>query len=178
MLNAFSLFRVLSTVILGATFLSGCSVQPLYDDDGVVKEWGNNRKNRAEGYCNISIAPIPNRDGQKLCSYLRDYMRNISSSKMHLNVDLTLKEKSFALDSVGGAHRILATYIAKVTLIRDSDKKSILDRTFSVSNTYNIARAQGEVMLSLYGRNDFVLLKELAKRITEGVKLGVISSKK
>lgn len=156
-------------VVCGAALLllSGCAVRPLYYDG----EEGITQKGSGKDYGNISVASIPNRDGQKLRSYLRDYLRNVRSPKMHLKIDLELKEKSFALDSAGGAHRILATYIAKATLTRDSDKKVVLERTFTASNTYNIARAQGEVILSLYGRNDFVLLKELAKRVGEQVSI-------
>lgn len=174
--SAFSSF--IFVVVMGAT-ISGCTVRPLYDDDELSVNLESNSKSKnntnSTDYGNIAISPIPNRDGQKLRSYLRDHLRNVRSSKMYLKVDLDLKEKSFALDSSGGAHRILATYNAHVILSQYDNKKNVMERTFSVSNTYNIARAQGEVMLSLYGRNDFVLLKELARRICEGIKMSLIN---
>ena len=48
-----------------------------------------------------------------------------------------------------------------------------MDKNISVSTTYNIARAQGEVMLSLYGRINSALLKELARRIVENIKMNL-----
>lgn len=171
-----SVSGTLFATICGAALLlmPGCTVRPLYYDGEEDTAKRGAAKRSDEDYGNISIASIPNRDGQKLRSYLRDYLRNVRSPKMHLKVDLELKEKSFALDSKGGAHRILATYIAKATLTKDSDHSIVFERTFTASNTYNIARAQGEVMLSLYGRNDFVLLKELARRVGEGIKISVV----
>lgn len=136
-------------------------MRPLYEDAT------SNRESST-----IKVDVIPNRDGQKLRSYLLDYLRDVqfTQEKMRLSTALSLYEKAFALDSSGYAHRLLSTYTAHVTL-RNSSRKIIMDRSVSVSTQYNIAQTQGEVMLSLYGKNNSGMLKELARRIVENIKM-------
>ena len=143
-------------------FLAGCSVRPLYEDATT-----SNGEQSA-----IKVDVIPNRDGQKLRSYLLDYLRDVqfTQEKMRLSTSLGLYEKSFALDSSGYSHRLLSTYTAHITL-RNSDRKVIMNKTISVSTQYNIAQTQGEMMLSLYGRNNSGMLKELAHRIVENIRM-------
>ena len=122
----------------------------------------------------IKVDVIANRDGQKLRSYLIDYLRDISftNRKLRLTVTLSTVAKSFALDHKGAAHRLLSTSTAKV-ILKDENKKVIMDKNVSMSTSYNIARAQGEVMLSLYGRINSALLKELARRIVENIRMNL-----
>ncbi len=153
-----------AAVFLALLVISGCSVKPLYDDatscDGKSSS--------------IKVDVIANRDGQKLRSYLIDYLRdiNFTDRKLRLTVKLSTVAKSFALDHKGEAHRLLSTSTAKV-ILRDENKKVIMDKNISMSTSYNIARAQGEVMLSLYGRMNAALLKELARRIVENIRINL-----
>lgn len=156
--------RFLCSVIFLTLFISGCSVRPLYDDATSCNE----KPSR------IKVDVIANRDGQKLRSYLIDYLRdiNFTDQKLRLTVTLSTIEKSFALDDTGAAHRLLSTSTAKV-ILKNENKKIIMDKNVSMSTTYNIARAQGEVMLSLYGRINSALLKEFARRIVESIKMNL-----
>lgn len=153
------------SAIFFALFISGCSVRPLYDDATA----GDENKPST-----VKVDIIANRDGQKLRSYLLDYLRDIqfTNQKLRLIVTLSTVEKSFALDNAGGAHRLLSTSTAKV-ILKNENKKIIMDKNISISTTYNIARAQGEVMLSLYGRINPALLKELARRIVESIRINL-----
>ncbi len=153
-----------AAAFLALLVISGCSVRPLYD--GATSCDGKSSS--------IKVDVIANRDGQKLRSYLIDYLRDISFTdrKLRLTVTLSTVEKSFALDNTGAAHRLLSTSTAKV-ILRDENKKVIMDKNISMSTSYNIARAQGEVMLSLYGRMNSALLKELARRIVENIRMNL-----
>lgn len=163
MCNYNKFFRA-AAFFLALLVISGCSVRPLYDDatscDGKPSS--------------IKVDVIANRDGQKLRSYLIDYLRdiNFTDRKLRLTVTLSTVEKSFALDNTGAAHRLLSTSTAKV-ILKDENKKVIMDKNISMSTSYNIARAQGEVMLSLYGRINSALLKELARRIVENIRINL-----
>lgn len=156
--------RFLCSAIFLALFISGCSVRPLYDDATSCNEKPSS----------IKIDVIANRDGQKLRSYLLDYLRdlNFTDQKLRLTVALSTVEKSFALNGTGVAHRLLSTSTAKV-ILKNENKKIIMDKNISISTTYNIAHAQGEVMLSLYGRMNSALLKELARRIVENIRMNL-----
>lgn len=145
--------------------ISGCSVRPLYDNDTVSS---------SDSHCSIKVDTIANRDGQILRSYLINYLKDIkfTTRKLHLAVSLNTVEKPFAFDITGRGHRLLSTCNAKVTLT-DENQKIIVDKIISISTTYNIASTQGEVMLSLYGRTNSVLLKQLAHRIIENIKMSL-----
>ncbi|MBR1734703.1 MAG: hypothetical protein IJ730_04565 [Alphaproteobacteria bacterium] len=136
-------------------------MRPLYENDSSNGESSS-----------IKVDMISNRDGQRLRSFLLDYLRDIqfTHEKMRLTTTLTLSEKSFAHDDSGYAHRLLSTYTAKV-ILRDKNKKIIMDKNISSSTTYNIAQAQGEMILSLYGKDNSPLLKELARKIVENIKI-------
>ena len=136
-------------------------MRPLYENDSSNGESSS-----------IKVDMISNRDGQRLRSFLLDYLRDIqfTHEKMRLTTTLTLSEKSFAHDDSGYAHRLLSTYTAKV-ILRDKNKKIIMDKNISSSTTYNIAQAQGEMILSLYGKDNSALLKELARKIVENIKI-------
>lgn len=157
-------YQTLSAVVV-STFLSGCSVRPLYED---AVSGGDERA------ASITVDIIANRDGQKLRLYLQQALRDIqfTNKKMRLTVTLTLTNKTFALDTDGYAKRLLSTYEANIVL-KDDEGRKIIDKNISSSVTYNIAQTQGEVMLSLYGRNNSAFLKEIARRIVESIRMAL-----
>jgi hypothetical protein len=79
-------------------------------------------------------------------------------------------EKPFAFATDGNAKRVRSTYTADVVL-KDEKGAVVFKRLISAFASSNISSAQGEVILSLYGRNSKSLLKELSSRIVESLKV-------
>jgi hypothetical protein len=93
--------------------------------------------------------------------------------KCRLDVKLSGSERQFAISSDGNAKRVQFVYVADTTLL-DSDNKSVIFHTpISVSTSYNISYSHGEVLLSLYGRHNDALLRELCDRIVENIKMAL-----
>ena len=140
---------------------AGCSIRPLYDFDSC-----KNRKN------NIYVSNIANREGQKLRLFLQNNFRDLTfvKEKYYLFVDLKVDETPFAIANDGDAQRLKITYIADF-MLKNSDNKIIISKKISLSSNRNISTIQGDVMLSLYGGNNDHVLKELAGRIIESIKM-------
>jgi hypothetical protein len=137
---------------------------------------------------------IAERDGQKLRSYLVDTFNdmNFINKKCRLTIKLHQYEKPFAISNDGTAKRVSLIYVAAVTL-QDRDggnggsrgnngggnssggggNNIIMKKDISVSTSYNIAHSHGEVTLSLYGRHNDALIKELCHRIVENVRMAL-----
>ncbi|MDR2107774.1 MAG: hypothetical protein LBO73_04655 [Holosporaceae bacterium] len=115
---------------------------------------------------------IAERDGQKLRNFITDSVRDLGLAQKHyrLTIKPIYSEKPFAMSSDGNATRIMISYVADVTL-RNEKGEVIFNRPISIFTGSNIANAQGEVILSMYGRNNSVLLKELSDRIIESVRM-------
>jgi hypothetical protein len=144
---------------------AGCSVKPLYMHDS---------ESSTKKPCDIYVDVIAGRDGQKLRSHLMDSFRDIrfSRKKCRLSVNIMGYEKSFAIAKDGAAKRVLFTYDAYIVL-RDNTNKVIFKRKVSTSTSYNIAHSHGEVTLSLYGRHNDALLKDLCNKIVENIKMSL-----
>jgi hypothetical protein len=144
----------------------GCSVRPLYQTSHET----------TGGTAGIDIDIIAEREGQKLRMYLVDTLRDISISPklahrhLRLKIDLSSSEKQYAFSTDGNAKRVKFSYVAHV-LLSNENRKNLLDRKISVSVGYNISHSQGEISLSIYGRNNETLLKELANKILENLKM-------
>jgi hypothetical protein len=147
----------------------GCSVKPLYDD---YKVEGCSSCAGSRGNPNIEVDVISERSGQELRGFIQDSLRDLdfAGRKYRLKIELTYVEKPFAYATDGTAKRIRSTYSADVVL-KDEKGAVVFQRTVSVSFGSNVANAQGEVILSLYGRNNKAALRELAERIVESVKV-------
>lgn len=143
-------------------FFCGCTVRPLYEQAPIFGE------STDSSLSNIDVDVIAERDGQKLRSYLIGMLRDIRFAKQHCRLTVTLSshEKQFALSIDGNAKRVLCIYDAHV-ILRDDEGKILLNDKVSASTSYNISHAHGEVTLSLYGRHNDHLIKELGYRIIE-----------
>ena len=150
-------------LLLSLFFFAGCSVRPLYD----TEHWSSEVQ-----HGNISVDIIAERDGQKLRSYLIDTFRDIRFAKKKYRLTMTLKntEREFAIARDGNAKRTLFTYTAHIVLF-DEDGKTIIKRDIAASTSYNIEHSHDEIVLSLFGRHNDHLLKELAHRIVESVRM-------
>jgi hypothetical protein len=126
---------------------------------------------------------------------------NFSSKKYVLHIELSKSEKPFAFSDNEEARRVFFTYKADAKLIDvtangeaiaidfdnpldDGNLKiakkitthkapSLPTKNIQVvtSTTYNIFHPNGRVLLSLYGRHNNALLRELAYRIVEHIKV-------
>ncbi|GHU11326.1 hypothetical protein FACS189449_02550 [Alphaproteobacteria bacterium] len=150
--------------------LWGCSVRPLYYTSPDAKD--------ANTSCPIDVDVIAGREGQKLRSYLLDTLRDIKishkSANKHFRLKITLvpSEKRYAFSTDGDAKRVLFSYVAHARLL-DENKNVLMNRQISVSISYNISHSHGEVSMSIYGRNNEALIKELSYKILENVKMVV-----
>jgi hypothetical protein len=149
-------------------------VKPLYD--GAPLSYSEVRGTDAIGAGNIYVDVIAERAGQKLRSHLVDALRDIKfvRKKYRLGIILDQKEKPFAFSADGNAKRVFFIYSANVVLTNEEGKK-LSERNISASTSYNIAHTQGEVGVSLYGRYNDALLKELSCRIIENIKTVLIN---
>lgn len=138
---------------------AGCSIRPLYDSS------------LAAGSGAIFVESISEREGQVLRGYLQNGLDslNVSKHRYVLSVDLKISEKAFAIADDGNARRVFVVYSANIDL-KDENHDSVLKRTVTSTTSNNVSSAQGEVVLSLYGRNSNAVLKELSARIIENIK--------
>lgn len=138
----------------------GCSARPLYQNGD------------SDGAQSIDVDVIAERDGQKLRGMILDSLRDvaITSGKYRLTVGLGYTEKLFAYATDGNAKRVQVCYVADV-ILRDKKGKIIFRRPVSVYSNVNIATDAGSILLSLHGRNNSALLKELSARIIENLKV-------
>jgi hypothetical protein len=151
--------------IVAFLLMVACSIKPLYEE--------SSHANKKTSFCDVDVAVIAERDGQKLRSYLVDTLRDIRflSKKYRLVVKLSNSELQFAISSDGNAKRVLFIYTADVKLYDDLAKHVVLQKQLSVSTTNNVAYSHGEVIISLYARHNSALLKELSHRIVENIKM-------
>ncbi len=144
-------------------FCIGCTVRPLYNVDD--KNVGM-----------IDVEVIAEREGQKLREYLRSDFRDLQFVKQRyvLSTTMSVTEKPFAFADDGNAKRVLISYTANIVL-KDENRNPIFKKAVSVSMSSNISSAQGEVVLSLYGRNNAAALRELSRRITENIRMFLLN---
>lgn len=138
---------------------TGCLIRPLYDSSP------------ASGGGAVFVESISEREGQVLREYLQSGLDslNVSKHRYVLSVDLNISEKAFAVAEDGNARRVFVIYSAHIDL-KDENYDSVLKRTVTSTTSNNVSSAQGEVFLSLYGRNSNAVLKELSARIIENIK--------
>jgi len=125
----------------------------------------------------LEVDVIAERDGQKLRGFIMDSFRDLqlhANKKYRLSVRLEYVEKPCAFTTDGNAKRVRMSYIANLTL-KNEKGECVFTHPVSISSSSNISSAQGEVVFSLYGRNNHALLKELGNRIVENVKVFVAS---
>ncbi len=146
-------------------FCGGCSIQPLYK-----LEAKSDCRNR------IYVDVIPEKSGQMLRGYLQDLIRDlyISDEQYVLSVTLVENDIPYALADDCNAQRLRINLIANVVL-KDSKEKDIVSTSISESTSRNIASAQGDVLLSMYDRVNGPMLKNLAFRIVENLKVALKS---
>ena len=147
-------------------------MHPLYDSPTPLNKSIGAQAEKAGVYVDV----IAERDGQKLYGYLCDLIRDLDlwgdRAPYRLTVSLSKNEVPYALDDGGNAQRLRVTFIAKVVL-RDKQAAVILDTPITASITRNIASASGDILMSMYGSNNDSLIKELAFRIIENVKISL-----
>lgn len=162
------LFKKFFLIIL-FLFSFGCSFSPLYSGSGD----DNNNKNIKVGVI------VAGKDGQKLRGFLIDAFRDILISKKNYNLEVELRkeEKTYALNEWGNATRVMFFYIAQIKFLDSLSHKVLLEKELQVYNTYNISD-RGDVLLAMYGNMNVGLLKELASKIAENIKMVIDTSEK
>jgi hypothetical protein len=120
----------------------------------------------------IDVDVIAERDGQKLRSCILDLLRDLkfSDKRYRLTVVLKYEEKTFAIATDGNARRVQLSYTANVVL-KNEKGEVVYSGLIPVYTSSNISSAQGEVVLSLYARNNGALLKELGNRVVESIRM-------
>jgi hypothetical protein len=143
--------------------VTACSVRPLYDDDHLRQKYDD---------AGITVGVIPERDGQRLRSYLVDLFRDlpIADGKYLLDVRLNCIEKSYAYGEDGYAKRQFFTHVADINLM-DNDRKTLLQKQVKIFGSHNISRGQWGIEVSLYGRHNSNAMKELAYKIVEEIRV-------
>ena len=86
---------------------------------------------------------------------------------------LTENHVRYALADDCNAQRLKINLITNVSL-KNSEGKEVISTSVSESTTRNIANAQGDVLLSMYDRVDGAVLKNLAFRIVENLKVALV----
>jgi hypothetical protein len=144
-------------------------VKPLYDEAPLSYS-------EKTGTGNIYVEVIAERAGQKLRSHLIDAFWDIKfvRKKYKLKTILEQKEKPFAFSADGNAKRVFFICSANV-ILTDEEGKKLSEKNITASTSYNISHAQGEVGVSLYGRYNDALLKELSYRIVENIRAILIN---
>lgn len=139
--------------------LVGCTVSPLYQQ---------NSSDESHVYIDV----IAERDGQQLRRYLKNNLRDIpfSSQEYRLTVTLRTIEKQFAEMTDESAQRVEIRHIAHV-ILRNSQNQIVFEDDIVATSSNNISSGHGDVIFSLYGRNNRNLLKELSIRITECIRM-------
>lgn len=145
--------------------LVGCAVSPLYQQD-----------KPAESHVYVDV--IAERDGQQLRRYLKNNLRDIpfSSQKYRLTVTLKTVERQFAEMTDESAQRVEIRHIAHV-ILRNSGKQIVFEDDIIAASSNNISSGHGDVIFSLYGRNNRNLLKELSIRIVEQIRMRLENEK-
>ena len=118
---------------------------------------------------------IAGKNGQMLRGYLQDLIRDldISDEKYVLSVALAEDHIHYALADDCNAQRLKINLVANITLT-NSEGKKVVSTSVSESTTRNIASAQGDVLLSMYDKVNGFVLKNLAFRIVENLKVALI----
>lgn len=143
----------------------GCTVSPLYQQKGSDES-------------HICVDVIAERDGQQLRRYLKNNLRDIPLSSQEYRLTVTLKtiEKQFAEMTDESAQRVEIRHIAHV-ILRNSQKQTVFEDDVVATSSNNISSGHGDVIFSLYGRNNRNLLKELSTRITECIRMRMENDK-
>lgn len=142
----------------------GCSVRPLHE------------LRTESGYQNnIYVDVIAGKNGQILRGYLQDLIRDldVSNERHILSITLTENEVPYALADDCNAQRLKINLNANISL-KNSEGKEVISTFVSESTTRNVASAQGDVLLSMYDKVNSSVLKNLAFRIIENLKVAFV----
>lgn len=117
---------------------------------------------------------IAGKNGQMLRGYLQDLIRDldISDEKYILSVNLKEKRIPYSLADNCNAQRVKINLIANIVL-KNAEGKNVVTISVTGSTTRNIANAQGDVLLSMYDGINGAVLKDLAFRIVENLKVAL-----
>lgn len=142
----------------------GCSVRPLHEF-----------RTESEYQNNIHVDVIAEKNGQMLRGYLQDLIRDldVSDEKYVLSVNLQEKRIPYALADDCNAQRVKINLIANIVL-KNAEGKNVVVTSVTGSTTRNIANAQGDVLLSMYDGVGGAVLKDLAFRIVENLKIALM----
>ncbi len=141
----------------------GCSIRPLHN-----LHYEDVESNH------IIVDVIPGKSGQKLYGFLVDFLRDIklTDKSYKLKVDLIYKTIPYALASDGNAQRLKIVATAHI-ILKNLENKIILDTYTSSENTRNKSSSQSDVLMHIYDLNDESLLRELAFKIIEYIKVAL-----
>lgn len=118
---------------------------------------------------------VAEKNGQMLRGYLQDLIRDldVSDEKYVLSVNLQEKRIPYALADDCNAQRVKINLIANIVL-KNAEGKNVVVTSVTGSTTRNIANAQGDVLLSMYDGVGDAVLKDLAFRIVENLKIALV----
>lgn len=145
----------------------GCSVRPLHELESKYKP-----QNDICG--NIYVDVIAGKDGQMLRGHLQDLIRDLSITNDRYVLSVVLRENRvpYALADDCNAQRLKINLFADVKL-KTLSGKNVLATSVTDSITRNIANAQGDIQLSMYDRVNSLVLKNLAFKIVENLKVAL-----
>jgi len=120
------------------------------------------------------VSVIAGKNGQMLRGYLQDLIRDldVSNEKYVLSVNLKENRIPYALADDCNAQRLKINLVANV-ILKNLEGKNVVTTSVSGSTTRNIANAQGDVLLSMYDGVNGAVLKDLAFRIVENLKVAL-----
>lgn len=151
--------RGLLALAVAAT--AGCGFQPLYGEQGVGA-------GASEKLASVEIAPIPNREGQKLRNLLTDRFYESSrpgNPRYRLDVTLTAHEQKLALQKDASAVRAQLLVNAPYRLTDTASGKVVFQSSSRAMISYNLLEQHYAGLLTVENAYDRALV-EISNDIT------------
>lgn len=150
--------------LFGALLLAGCGFQPLYGDRGVGAA-------AAEKLETVDIAPIPDREGQKLRNLLIDRFYTVSrpaQTRYRLDASINAVEQKLALQKDASAVRAQLLVNVPYRLIDTANGQVVFQSSSRSMISYNILEQHYAGVLTVENAYDRALLEisnDLASRV-------------
>lgn len=150
--------------LLGALLLAGCGFQPLYGDRGVGAA-------AAEKLETVDIAPIPDREGQKLRNLLIDRFYTTSrpaQTRYRLDASVNAVEQKLALQKDASAVRAQLLVTVPYRLVDTANGQVVFQSNSRSMISYNILEQHYAGVLTVENAYDRALL-EISNDVTSRV---------
>lgn len=150
--------------ILGTLLLGGCGFQPLYGERGIGA-------GAAEKLETVDIAPIPDREGQKLRNLLIDRFYTTSrpaQTRYRLDASLNVVEQKLALQKDASAVRAQLLVNAPYRLVDTSNGQVVFQANSRSMISYNVLEQHYAGVLTVENAYDRALTEisgDIASRV-------------